>query len=60
LRQNGALRRKKGSLPLGIFILFSFEFVQLLVEESNRYYNQYLGTIDEGCSPLPDMTILEM
>jgi hypothetical protein len=34
--------------------------MQLLVEETNRYYHQYLETIAEGCSPLPDVTIPEM
>jgi len=30
------------------------------VEETNKYYQQYLDTLDEGCSPLPDVTIHEM
>jgi hypothetical protein len=34
--------------------------MQLLVEETNRYYHQYLEAIAEGCSALPDMTIPEM
>jgi hypothetical protein len=34
--------------------------MQLLVEETNRYYHQYLDTIAEGRSPLPDVTIPEM
>jgi hypothetical protein len=34
--------------------------MQLLVEETNRYYRQYLDTIAEGRSPLPDVTIPEM
>jgi hypothetical protein len=34
--------------------------MQMLVEETNRYYHQYLETIAEGRSPLPDVTILEM
>jgi hypothetical protein len=50
----------KDSLPLSIFMLFFLEIMQLLVEKTNRYYHQYLETIDEGCSPLPDVTILEM
>jgi len=30
------------------------------VEETNRYYHQYFNTLDEGHSPLPDMTVQEM
>jgi hypothetical protein len=30
------------------------------VKETNRYYHKYLDTLDEGCSPLPDVTIQEM
>jgi hypothetical protein len=31
----------------------------MLMEETNRYYHQYLNTLD-GCFPLPDITIQEM
>jgi hypothetical protein len=31
-----------------------------MVAEANRYYYQYLDTLDDGQSPLPDMTIQEM
>jgi hypothetical protein len=41
-------------------MLFFLEIMQLLVEETNRYYHQYLDTLDEGCSPLPDVTVQEM
>jgi hypothetical protein len=41
-------------------MLFFLEIMQLLVEESNRYYHQYLDTLDEGRSPLHDVTIWEM
>jgi hypothetical protein len=34
--------------------------MQLLVEETNRYDHQYLDTLHEGSSPLPDLTIQEM
>jgi hypothetical protein len=34
--------------------------MQLLVEETNRYYHQYLETVAEGCSPLPNITKPEM
>ena len=41
-------------------MLFFFEIIQLLVEETNGYYHQYLDTLDEGRSPLPDVTVQEM
>lgn len=35
------------------------EAMQLLVAETNKYYNQYLDTLDndDGCSWLSDKTI---
>jgi hypothetical protein len=30
------------------------------VEDINRYYQKYLDMLDEGWSPLPDVTIQEM
>jgi len=47
------------TLLLSIFVLFFFEIVQLLAE-TNRYYHQYLDTLDEGQFPLPDMTVQNM
>jgi hypothetical protein len=47
----------KDSLPLSVFMLFFYEIMQLLVEETN---NQYLKNIAEGRSPLPDAIIPEM
>jgi hypothetical protein len=60
LRQNEAPHINKDSSPLGIFMLFFHEIMQLLVEETNRYYRQYLQTVAKGSSPLPDVTIPEM
>jgi hypothetical protein len=34
--------------------------INLLVEETNRYYHQYLPTLDDGPSPLHDVTESEM
>jgi len=31
-------------------MLFFFEIIQLLVEETNRYYHQYLDALDKGRS----------
>lgn len=41
---------------------FLHESDQLLVAESNNYYNQYLGTHenDGRCSKLPDMNVQEI
>jgi hypothetical protein len=60
LRQNEEPHINKDSSPLSVFMLFFHEIVQLLVEETNRYYRQYLENIAEGRSPLPDVIIPEM
>ena len=31
-----------------------------MVEETNRYYHQYLDALDEGHSSLPGITVQEM
>jgi hypothetical protein len=49
----------KTTPPLSIFMLFFFKIIQLLLEEKNRYYHQYLDTLHEGQSPLPAMTVQE-
>jgi hypothetical protein len=36
------------------------EIIQLLVVETNRYYHQYLDTLDEEWFPLCDVTVHEM
>jgi hypothetical protein len=41
-------------------MLFFHEIMQLLVQETNRYYHQYLETVSEGRCPLPDVTVPEM
>jgi len=40
-----------------VFSCFFFLIIQMLVEETNRYYHQYLHALDKGQSPLPDMTV---
>jgi hypothetical protein len=47
------------STPLSV-MLFFMEIIQLLVVQTNRYYYQYLDSLDDGWSPLPDMTLQEM
>jgi hypothetical protein len=41
-------------------MLFFLEIIKLLAVETNRYYHQCLDSLDDGWSPLPDMTLKEM
>jgi len=41
-------------------MLYFLEITQLLVEESNKYYQQYLDTLDKRCSTLSTVTTQEM
>jgi hypothetical protein len=36
------------------------EIMHVLVGETDRYFHQYLDTLNEGLSPLPDVTLEEM
>jgi len=47
------------TLLLSVFVHFFFGIIQLL-EETNRYYHYYCDTLDEGWSPLSDMTVQDM
>jgi hypothetical protein len=60
IRQNEAPTINKDSTLLSIFMLFSIEIIQLLVEKTNRYHEQYLDTLDKGQLPLSHVTIQEM
>jgi hypothetical protein len=42
--------------PLSTFIFF-FEIMQVLMEEINRYYHQYLDMLGKEHTPFPDLTI---
>jgi hypothetical protein len=44
---------------LSIFMFFFF-CNYATVGRRGRYSHQYLNTLDRGCSPLPDITILEI
>jgi len=48
------------STSLCIFMLFCFELEQLLVEETNWYYDQCLLTLEEGQCQLRDVTVQEL
>jgi hypothetical protein len=52
----------KDSTPINIFLLFFTDMIQLLVAETNKYYYQYLHTLDndDGCSQLQDVTVQGM
>jgi len=41
-------------------MLFFLEIIQLLVEETKRYYQHYLDTLDKGRFPVTGITIQEM
>jgi hypothetical protein len=41
-------------------MLYFASVITLLVKETNRYYHQYLDTLNDGPSPLPDITESEM
>jgi hypothetical protein len=60
MRQNEVPHMSKVASLLSIFMLSFLKIMQLLVEETNRYYDQYLGMLDEIRCPLPDVTIHEM
>jgi hypothetical protein len=38
-------------------MLFFLEIIELLVVETNRCYHQYLDSLNDGRSPLPDPTL---
>jgi hypothetical protein len=50
----------KNSTPCSILMLYFAYVITLLVEETNKYYQQYLDILDDGPSPLPDVTESEM
>jgi hypothetical protein len=60
IRHNAVPTTNKDSTPLNVFMLFFLEIIQLLVVETNRYYHQYLDSLNDGRSPLPDVTLKEM
>jgi hypothetical protein len=59
-RQNLALHFNKDPAPYSVFMLYFASVITLVVEETNRYYHQYLDTLDGGPSPLPDVTESEL
>jgi len=46
--------------PEHLHAFFFLEIIQLLVVETNRYYHQYLDSLTDRQSPLPDVTLKEM
>jgi hypothetical protein len=53
---NEAPHVNKDSAPLCVFMLYFAGIIQLLVEETNRYYHQELDRLEDGPSPRPDVT----
>jgi hypothetical protein len=53
-RNNEAPHINKDLLPLSIFILYFTSFIDPLVTEANRYYQQYLDRHDKRPNPLQD------
>jgi hypothetical protein len=47
-RQNVAPHINKDSTSFSVFMLYFAHVITLLVEETNRYYHQYLSTLDDG------------
>ena len=49
-----------GSSPLSVFLLYFTEIISLLVVETNRYYHNYIDSLKDRPSPLPDISEAEM
>jgi hypothetical protein len=45
--------------PEYLHALFSGNYLLLMVD-THRYYHQYLDSLDDGWTPLPDVTLKEM
>jgi hypothetical protein len=60
LNINEAPHVNKDSTPFCVFMLYFAGIIRLLVEETNRYYNEYLNKLEDGPSPRPDVTDSEM
>jgi hypothetical protein len=60
INTNAAPHVNKDSTPFYVFMLYFAGIIRLLVEETNRYYHQYLDRLEDGPSPRPDVTDSEM
>jgi hypothetical protein len=56
---NEAVHITDSSSPLSVFLLFFAEVSTVLVVETNRYRHHYLDTLDNGPSPVSDVTEYE-
>jgi hypothetical protein len=59
-KDNEASHVNDGSSPLSVFLLYFAEIITLLVVETNHYYHDYIDRLDDGPSPEPDVTEVEM
>jgi hypothetical protein len=57
---NEAPHVNKDCTPFFELMLFFRGIIHLLVEETNQYYHQYLNSLENGPSPLPDVTDSKM
>ena len=60
MRKSEASHINKDSSPLAVLMLFFAEIFQLLVEQTNMYYQQYLDRQAEPSRQLPDITLQDM
>jgi hypothetical protein len=58
--QNNSTPYQQELDPIAVFSCCILHMLSLLVEKTNRYYHQYLDTLDDGPSPLTDVTESEM
>jgi hypothetical protein len=56
-RNSEATHINDSSSPLTVFLLY---FAEIITLETNRYYHDHIDRLDEGPSPLPDVTEAEM
>jgi hypothetical protein len=55
-RNSEAPHINDSSSPLNVFLLYFAKIITLLVVKTNKYYHSHLHRLDEGPSPLPDVT----
>ncbi|PNF24699.1 hypothetical protein B7P43_G17356 [Cryptotermes secundus] len=60
LNINEAPHINKDSTPFCVFMLYFAGIIHLLVEETNRYYHQYIDRLQDGPSPRPDVANSKM
>jgi len=59
-KSSEAVHITKESTPLSVLLLFFAEIITVLVVVTNRYYDQFLQSSDDGTSPQCEVTEAEM